>query len=229
MKQRWSFLDEIATELDTAGHELPVGVGTIISDRVIAAVSGETRAELEHAQSALEAFYLNRLSKVPKKTVDAATGKADPNSAEAGAFSLGQIGFAHAIVARAASRRADDEFERRLRSRPLERYVRLLISDELSGRDISDRLNKDPAEVSRRLKILRQIGAVECRREGNRVVNYLTPAAAGIARARNMGAVSCGAQLQTEVVEALDDHKKRLPPELQGSLILVMGRDRFGR
>jgi len=132
-------------------------------------------------------------------------------------------------VARAASKRIDDTFERRLRARPFEQYVRLLVDEELSGRQIADRLGKDEAEISRRLKVLRHMGAVDCRREGNRFVNFLTPAARAVVRARNMGALAAGTargQLSPLVSDALDDQRHLLRPELQRSLVLVFSGDK---
>ena len=226
----WSFLSELTTELiaDTR-RDLPPGTATALSDRIIAALSREDRRGLEEAQSALEEFYLNLLRSAPGEAAAAARGDEGADNSHEAAFSLGQIGFAHAIAARAASRRIDDTFERRLRSKALERYVRLLVDAELSGRELADRLGKDEAEVSRRLKILRQIGAVECRREGNRVVNFLTPAARAIARARNMGALGAAAhpsQMRPDVLDALDSHRQELPESLRTPMILVASGDR---
>ena len=226
----WNFLSELGDELDRAGrHELPPGTATIFSDRIIAALGREDRLGLEEAQAALEQFYLRRLSEAPEPAAAAARGDEQAPAAEEAAFSLGLIGLAHAIVARAASRRIDDAFERRLRSKQLERYVRLLIDAELSGRELADQLGKDEAEVSRRLKLLRQMGAVECRRDGNRIVNFLTPAARAVARARNMGALGAAAlpgQIRPEVLDALDSHRQELPEALRGALILVAVGDR---
>lgn len=221
MNKQWLFLEEAAPHFAGAkSFQLPRGTSTIISDRIIAAVSSDTRVMLEDAQDALETFYLELLPVVPQAAAEAARGEAQHNTAEAAAFSLGQIGLAHAIVARAASRRVDDRFERLLRSRALERYVRLLLVEELSGHEIAQRLKKDPAEVSRRLKLLREIGAVECRRDGNRIVNFLTSAAVKIARACNMGGMKAeGAQLEPAVVVALEDQKKLLPAEMRKPLI----------
>ena len=104
----------------------------------------------------------------------------------------------------------------------------MLIDAELSGVEIAEQLKKDEAEVSRRLKLLRQMGAVECRREGNKVINFLTPAARAVARARNMGALGAGAhpgQMRPDVLDALDSHRKELPKELRNSLVLVGSHD----
>lgn len=221
----WDFLKEFSTEMNRSGqHDLPAGSTTILSDRIVSALNCEDRSRLEQAQAALEELYLARLVAAPTAAAAAARGDEKASPAEQAAFTLGLIGFSHAVVARAASRRIDDAFERRLRSKQLERYVRLLVDAELSGRDLAERLNKDEAEVSRRLKMLRQMGAVECRREGNRIVNFLTPAARAVARARNMGALGAAAHpasLRPEVFDVLDNHRRELPEELRGSLILV--------
>ena len=228
MSNQWTFMNEVAEDLAKTGvHDLGVGLSTIICDRMIAALSAEDRTGLDEAQAVLERFYLDCLKSSPSAAARAARGEDDGDSSEAAAFSLGQIGFAHAIAARAASKRVDQAFDRRLRSRQLERYVRLLIDEELSGRQIADRVGKDEAEVSRRLKILRQIGAVECRREGNRVVNFLTPAARTVARAHNMGAIGAtNTRLAAAVSEALDDHRRELPEEMRQPLVLVFAGDR---
>lgn len=228
--QSWDFLNELSLELDAdGGQDLPAGTTTILSDRIIAALGRDDRSGLEEAQKALEQFYLARLGRAPSQAAAAARGDDDAAPSEVAAFSLGLIGFAQAIAARAASRRVDDAFERRLRSKQLERYVRLLIDSELSGRELAERLGKDEAEISRQLKLLRQIGAVECRREGNRVVNFLTPAARAVARARNMGALGASGrpeQLQPEILNALDSYRQELPEALRGAMIIVAAGDR---
>lgn len=226
----WTFLAELAEELTAeARHELPPGTATILSDRIGATLAREDRAAIEEAQGALERLYFDLLRTAPAPAAAAARGDDDAGESETAAFTLGQIGLAHALVARAASRRVDDSFERLLRSKSLERYVRLLVDVELSGRDLADRLGKDEAEVSRRLKLLRQIGAVECRREGNRIVNFLTPAARAVVRARNMGALGAAArpgQMHSDVLDALDGHRQELPEALRGAMILVAFPDR---
>jgi len=229
MDDRWQFLSELGAELDKAGaHDLGSGIPTIISDLLIEALSTEDRAGVDVAQDALERFYLARLNRAPDDVALAARGEDDGSTAAAAAFTLGQVGLAHAVVARAASKRVDAEFERRLRSRKFERCVRLLADAELSGKEIAERLGKDEADISRRLKLLRQIGAVECRREGNRVVNFLTPAARAIMRARNMGALvpsTISQKLPVDVSEALDQHRSELPAAMRHSVVLVFAGD----
>lgn len=230
MTEDWTFLDEVAGDLEKEGvFDLGQGFATILADRVIRAVTSEIQENAASAQLQLERFYFNQLSRSPGTAALAAQGEGPADSPEAAAFMLGQIGFAHAAVARVASKLIDSGFERRLRARGFEQYVRLLLDEELSGRQIADRIGKDEAEVSRRLKVLRQMGAVECRREGNRVVNFLTPAARAVARARNMGALSAGAttgHLSPVVSDALDDQRHQLRPELRHSLVFVIPGDR---
>lgn len=229
-----NFLSDLATELDDAGtHDLPPGVATIIVDSVVAALASGERAAIERVQEELETFYLHRLARSPSDAGKAARGECDPASPSSAAFALGQIGLAHAVVAREASRRADDRFERLILSRPLERYIRLLLDAELNGRELAEALDKDEAEVSRRLKVLRNIGAVECRREGTRLLNFLTPAARTVARARNMGAIGAPmvhGDLRPEVIIALDNHRLELDSQLRSTLLFVSpGARRFRR
>lgn len=230
MDDRWQFLSELGSELEKAGvHDLGQGISTILSDLLIDALATEDRTGLDAAQDALERFYLARLNKAPDEAALAARGEDEGSTAAAAAFALGQVGLAHAVAARAASKRVDDEFERRLRSRQFERCVRLLADAELSGREIAERLGKDEADISRRMKLLRQIGAVECRREGNRVVNFLTPAARAVMRARNMGALVPGTvaqKLPTDVAEALDQHRSELPASMRHPVVIVFAGDR---
>lgn len=217
------FLEGLGHEADAAGtHDLEAGVATLIADGIIEALANGERAALARAQERLEAFYLDRLAKAPREAGQAARGECDASSPASAAFALGQIGMAHAVVAREASRRVDDRFERLLLSRQLERYIRLLLKSERSGRELADALGKDEAEVSRRLKVLRQIGAVECRREGTRVVNFLTAAARTVAYAHNMGAIGArtsNSHLNQEVLIALNRHRSELSDPLQRVLM----------
>lgn len=228
----WEFLGKLANDLTASGkHDLPDGIETILSDRLLSALSSEEREDIDLAADELEKFYLRRLADAPESASNAARGEGDPASSDAASFALGQLGLAHAVVAYAASKRADARFERIVTSRQFESYIRLLLETELSGRELADRIEKDPAEVSRRLKVLRQIGAIEHRRDGNRVMNFLTPAARAVAKDRNMGPKGSARapQIAPKVAEALDRQRKDLDPHLQelpnfGTFGLAMAR-----
>lgn len=219
--QNWEFLGKLANDLNAQGHhDLPAAIETILSDRILSALSSEEREDIDAAAEELEKFYLRRLAAAPEGAANAARGDGDPASAEAASFSLGQLALAHAVVAYAASKRADARFERIVTARQFELYIRLLLDNELSGRELADRVGKDPAEVSRRLKILRKIGAIEHRRNGNKVMNFLTPAARALAKDRNMGPKQASLASFTEpsvrlVIDRkrneLDRHLQELP------------------
>lgn len=215
--QDWELLTKLTNDLNASEqHELPDALETILSERILAALSSDQRDEIDDAIDKLEQFYLARLAAAPASAGQAARGNGDPASAEVASFSLGQIGFAHAVLAFAASRRADARFERVVLDRKFESYIRLLLDRELSGRELADEVGKDPAEVSRKLKLLRQIGAVEHRRNGNKVINFLTPAARAVAREKNMGPKRFGKREFSErKVAAIASARDQLEPHLQ--------------
>lgn len=231
MSEPWSFLDGIAADLgQTASHDLGPGVSTILADRLITALSAGDRDGLDVAQAALEHFYLERLAQAPEATLAAARGE-DQASSEASAFALGQIGFAHALAARAAARRVDADFEKLLCSPEYESYIRLLINTELSGTSMAEQLGKDEAVVSKKLKVLREKGAVDCRREGTRLVNFLTPAARAVVHAHNMGAIGDHAEraFPLAVSDALADKRGQLLPTNRQALLMVVRGDQRSR
>ncbi len=223
MTNPWAFLEELAIEpAETGGYDLGDSIATLLAERLTSAVCAENGVALAFAETALQRLYLQLLRASPESASDAARGEDGGGSPEAAAFALGQVGLAHAVAAAAAAKRVDPAFERRLLSRQFEQVVRALIDHSLAGREIADLLGKDEADISRRLKILRRMGAVECRREGNRIVNFLTEAARTVARARGMGTLGAVANrtFSPEVVIALDDQRKSLPDELRHSLVL---------
>lgn len=215
--QDWEFLTKLTNDLNTFGqHKLPDGIESILSERILAALSSEQREEIDDATDKLERFYLARLAAAPESAAQAARGNDDPTSAEMASFSLGQIGLAHAVLSHAASRRADARFERIVLNYKFETYIRLLLERELSGRELADEVGKDPAEVSRKLKLLRQIGAVEHRRNGNKVINFLTPAARALAREKNMGPKRASDKgFSEEKTAVISQARDQLAPYLQ--------------
>jgi DNA-binding transcriptional ArsR family regulator len=93
------------------------------------------------------------------------------------AFTLGRLGFAYQLAASLADKRTHAAFEETLASATYAPYARALLAEELTGIALAERLGQRVETVSRNLKILRSIGAVDYRRDQTSFVNFLTPAA----------------------------------------------------
>lgn len=229
MTDIWSFIDAAADRFATSGVEaVRSGTLTALADRVAEALGSASRADAEEAQARLEQAFARVLGAAPLAARRAVNGTAASDSPEAAAFTLGQIGFAHAVAARVASKRVEDGFVRFIRSKAVEGYVRALLGKELHNRALADALRKDEAEVSRMVGRLQVNGVYDSRKEGNRRVNFLTPAAQAVALDAGMGAIGGGRQHRTtalQVVRAIKQKRDELPVHLQHSLVLVADPD----
>lgn len=93
-------------------------------------------------------------------------------------YLLGQLSFAQLLVSHAATYRADDDFIDHLRSTTFSPLVRALYErPEVSNQELVDSLGECAEGVSRKLRVLREKGITDFRKDGRAVLNFLTPAA----------------------------------------------------
>ncbi|SOB80682.1 hypothetical protein SAMN06297144_1186 [Sphingomonas guangdongensis] len=229
MTDIWGFMDAASNRFAEGRAEaVRSGTLTALADRIAEALGSASRADAEEAQARLEMVFARMLGASPTATRRAVNGTAAAESPEAAAFALGQIGFAHAVAARVASKRVEDGFVRFIRSKTVEGYVRALLGKELHNRALADALGKDEAEVSRVIGRLQANGVCDSRKEGNRRINFLTPAAEAVARDIGMGAIGTGRFHRTpprEVVRVMEQKRDELPAHLRHSLVLVADAD----
>lgn len=176
---RWTLLDRIAAHDALA---LPDVVFAELADRLREAMADKDPGAIRTLSAQLTEILDAARTKAAPEAVRAAQG--DPVLADQPsrhAFALGRLSFAQRIAAMHAERRADQSFEEMLTSRSLGPYVRALFENEMTGVDLAAALSHQPETVSRNLKRLRELGAVDFRREGTSLINFLTPAAQQLA------------------------------------------------
>ncbi|WP_424361399.1 hypothetical protein [Methylocystis parvus] len=211
-EQSWALLSELADNLSSPA-ELRPEVLTVIADRLEDGISASSRVELDALKRNLAEFFVALLKKAPPGSADAARGILAAPADALAAFKLGQIDFAQHLASQVAERRADDEFMRVLKTGAYSTYVRALAQRDLTGQELSEVARERPETVSRKLKRLKELGVVDCRREGTSFQNFLTPAArAALQLPPSYGRV----QIRSAVKErAVQRRRSALAPHLQ--------------
>lgn len=171
-KDRWDMLDRLFAE---RGLALPAEIYAELAERLREAIAARDPALLTALAAQLTDLSAAAANQAAPEALAAAEGRGIESSAHA--FALGQLGFAYQIAAAAAQKRADAGFEATLMKEPFIRYVRAIYAGDLTGTALAEAVDQRAETVSRNLKVLREIGAVDFRREGTNLINFLTPAA----------------------------------------------------
>jgi DNA-binding transcriptional ArsR family regulator len=116
--------------------------------------------------------------------------------------------MAQALSARAMERRCGDDFEQQLASESLRPYVNALLEGAATNICLADRIGHAAETVSRKLKVLRELGAADFRRDGQHVYNFLTPAAAAIASGWAKNETSMPAPRKDRFISILSNERK---------------------
>lgn len=183
--ETWPFVSEAIAKVE-CGERISEGYVTAAMERLEAALSSARRSDLDTTRHELERLVAAILRSAPEEVRAASRGSSPSDSLEF-AYTLGQFSLAQELASYAFAKRVDDRFITRISDRRYERFVRALLSGALDGMQLASRLGLSKEHVSRVLRVLRSLEVVECRREGTRVVNRLTPNARAVADALRMG------------------------------------------
>ena len=93
------------------------------------------------------------------------------------AFRLGQLCLAQAFASSLREHRAGDAFADALRQSSYADYFELLEARERSNSELAEASGEKKETVSRKLSVLRELGIVDFYRDGQKTINFLTPAA----------------------------------------------------
>jgi DNA-binding transcriptional ArsR family regulator len=154
----------------------------LIAVRIEEALADPRDAQLAGLTAQLAELFRTGLAKAPAVLLDALRAADKANSAEGIGFLLGNLSMAQNVTARARERRAGDDFVNALQSASFAPYVKALLEGEATNSELADKVGHAAETVSRQLRKLRELGAVDFRRDGVRVHNFLTPAAEALAR-----------------------------------------------
>lgn len=100
-----------------------------------------------------------------------------PTSEVRAAYLMGQLVFAQTLVSQALVQRADDDFVDLVRSSTYGPLVQTLYLADQSNQVLAATLEESEEGVCRKLRVLREKGITDFRKNGRLVVNFLTPAA----------------------------------------------------
>lgn len=155
-----------------------------IAERLEEAISSSSRAPLQVLGVQLVSVFNKLLRMAPPSVVKAVRNSDIIESPEAISYLIGQIGFAQRLAAEAFERRADDEFSQIIFDHRYQKYITALYEDEHTGIELA-RISQECEEtVSRKLKKLRELGITDFRREGTKLLNFLTPSAESLMNER---------------------------------------------
>jgi DNA-binding transcriptional ArsR family regulator len=175
--------EPLMTALDSGvgGLSLTPELINLIVVRLEEAIADPRDAHLATLKDQLSSLFRSGMANIPATSI-ADLRQADKAASPIGAgYVLGNLAMAQALSARAMDRRCGDDFEQKLSSDGLKPYVRTLNEGPATNLTIAERMGHAPETVSRKLKILRELGAADFRRDGQHVYNFLTPAAVAVA------------------------------------------------
>lgn len=202
---------------DAAGPLVPSSeMMMTLADQLEEAIESSSQARLLSVSAELVELYRRIFASLPDKMADAARGATLADQAERALYMLGQISFAQLLASQTSHRRISDGFIEALQSKSYKKYFVALLSSDRSGVDLSGEVGESAETVSRKLKVLRELGVTDFRRDGVRVLNFLTPAARAAIMEFNIcnDAASSGRSVNSSV--------KRLTSEAQPHMRHVM-------
>lgn len=212
----WDMVSTILTSLAHADDKrLMSGDVAAICDLLEDASVATDRREIKTAHDVLEKSYRTLLATANERARRAASG-VDAGTDEAMAHTLGQISFAQAFAAHAHERRAQATFAEALVEGRFEKIVRALAERQMTGVELAERIEVAKETISRNLKELRAIGITDFRRDGTRLINFLTPPAAALVKSMNIAHLpvpkrAYGQEILQELTKALPNHMQSTP------------------
>lgn len=166
---------------DPPAHEGPLLSGFFagLAERVESALLSpqrETLVELCDAVARLTDFHLNGASPSLSGSLGAESVP-DLTKEINEALILGRLAFAQALLTQAVQKRVPGDVGALIKAQPYAPYMRALVEGERTNAELRDRYGEAAETVSRKLRILRDSGVTDFRKEGRRIVNFLTPTA----------------------------------------------------
>jgi DNA-binding MarR family transcriptional regulator len=223
MQKRWKHLDRMIERDGPLG--LPDSILTELAIRIDEAFTLKDYGQLEQLAEQLRAAYERAFAEAPDATVAAAKGDRSLHPSQHAALRVGQIGMAYLISSNAIERRVKEGFVETLTSATYAPYLTALSTAELTGVQLAEQLRRQPETVSRNLKRLRHIGAVDFRSDGTRQVNFLTPAGRQVANSLARR-VSSSRPIAPQVQEWVSAATLRESPHMRQAPNFALARER---
>lgn len=149
----------------------------VIASYLEDAITSSSRKEISHVSESLVNLLNESIRRAPDSSVAAVRNSKLVNDGDRASYLLGQISFAQLIAAQLENNRASDVFVRSMYHKAYSRYVSALFRNDLTNTELQSIVGERAETVSRKFKALRQLGIADFRRDGNNIVNFLTPLA----------------------------------------------------
>jgi DNA-binding transcriptional ArsR family regulator len=213
-KSNWPVVDA-ALQAIAEGAQLPPSTFSAIADRLRTAIEAPDAVRIQAAAEMLENVYRNAAAAASPAVQAASRG--DDSGDLARSYVLGKFAFAQLLAARVADTRADDRFIDHIRDNRYLPYIRAIFDEPLSVSTLGEKVGKRIETVSRKLAVLRALGIVASRKQGNVVVNMLTPAAMATLEAHGLAPAREAAPgvKAPDVRQAIDEQRETLKPHMQ--------------
>lgn len=205
-----------------------------LGERIETALAAPRRETLAEMGEALQRLLDVKLEQAPEDMRLALTGHQE-TAGTIEAAEIGRLTFALQLLTQALQKRAPDEVLALVRSEPYAPYLGELFRGERTNAELREQFGEASETVSRKLRTLRESGVTDFRKEGRRIVNFLTPSgwacmpAAEEAAAEDAAALKLGVPAATDPVVtarelAILTLKKRLAPQFTEQPI-IQGSD----
>jgi DNA-binding transcriptional ArsR family regulator len=149
----------------------------VIASYLEDAITSSSRKEISHVSESLVALLNESIRRAPDGAVAAVRNSKSADESERASYLMGQVSFAQLIASQFANNRASDVFVKAMYHKAYFRYVAALFRNDLTNTELHNLIGERSETVSRKFKTLRALGIADFRRDGNSVVNFLTPLA----------------------------------------------------
>ncbi|RXZ36676.1 hypothetical protein D9O50_09310 [Oxalobacteraceae bacterium CAVE-383] len=166
------YLETLSKDM-TAFNDIGAGVALDLVQQIEEAISNTSKLDLELLDISLQTL----LQKMQAINPEVISLMAEQGSAPSDAYVFGQFNFAHLLVGHALAHRATDDYVELLQDVRYSPYIKALLKEDLSGVELASKVFECVETVSRKMKTLRESGITEFRREGTKLLNFLTPTA----------------------------------------------------
>lgn len=170
----WHPAVKVATDLDETG-QVDKQFFVSLARKLNALLYGAEREAISSLAAQLSVLLKSVFSRQPPAVADELKRADTIFSPISAAFVLGQISFAHQLASDAVNSHCDTEAIALAKNERYQVYIRALSDKQLTGVELAGLISQRPETVSRKLGELRELGFVECRRQGTAFVNFLTP------------------------------------------------------